>query len=53
MLDGRYDPAFALYFTQNGDDAPADLPKGAGLVILGFFGIAALSGAMAFFLIIL
>ncbi len=52
MLDGRYDPAFAPYFTQNGDDASADLPKGTGRVIFGILGLwvlgtAALSGAVA------
>lgn len=51
MLDGRYDPAFAQYFIQNGDEVTTDLP--VGLVILGGFGIAALCGALAFFLLIL
>lgn len=50
MLDGRYDPAFALYFCQNDDKAPADWPK--ALVTFGFLGIAALGGAIAFFLLI-
>lgn len=38
MLDGRYDPAFALYFTEKGDDVSVDLPTGA--VILGVIAAA-------------
>ena len=45
MLDGRYDPAFALYFTQRGDDI--DLPSG-GWVIFCLVTFACLGGTFAF-----
>lgn len=52
MLDGRYDPAFALYFTRNGDTAPADLPKGRlTFGFIGLWGLAALSSALALFIL--
>ena len=47
MLDGRYDPAFALYFTQQGDtiDLP---PVSGGWVIFCLASFAAISGTLAF-----
>ena len=45
MLDGRYDPAFALYFTQRDDEM--DLPSW-GLVIFCLVTFACLGGTFAF-----